>query len=159
MRRAVSFVGLFLLIVMLAGCSNPVQDDLIQYSNESMPTLFLEEDSIISTYDSVVGPNFTDDSTTYYTLIDDVIPRYTDYIRDVEAVNIETKELQEVHEIYIDGLKEQHTAFLTLAEAIELGDFAKVDQANAMLAESQRLIDEYQKEIDRLASEHDVVFK
>ncbi|MCA0987527.1 hypothetical protein [Guptibacillus algicola] len=159
MRKALSAFGLFLLIVMLVGCSDEVQDDLVSYWQDSMTPLLQEEKLIIGTYDSVVGANSTDDHTTYATLIDDVIPKYTDYIEDVEAVTIETAELQEVHEIYVTSLKTQHAGFLTLVEAFEQEDAALVEEANAKLDEAKELMEAYNTGIQKLASEHDVTFE
>jgi Tfp pilus assembly protein PilP len=53
------------LVVILSGCGDPVQDDLLDYVNEKMPSLGKEEMKIVGKYEDVTGPNYSDDQTLY----------------------------------------------------------------------------------------------
>ncbi|WP_394172302.1 hypothetical protein [Guptibacillus hwajinpoensis] len=158
MRKKWLLLALFALLA-LVGCSDPVQDDLLHYVNDEMPELVQEETDIIDLYDSVIGPNHQDDSITYQTLTTEVIPQYVGYMDRVQKVKIETSELREIHENYIDALHLQHSAFLGVVSAIEHQDYGEMDAANAKLHDAGKMMREYQEDVKSLAEEHDVQLK
>ncbi|TKD70804.1 hypothetical protein [Pseudalkalibacillus hwajinpoensis] len=146
----------FMALLALVGCSDSVQDDLLHYVNDEMPALAEEETEIINLYDSVIGPNHQDDSITHQTLITEVIPQYVGYIDRVQKVKVETSELRELHENYIDALHLQHSAFLGVVSAIEHQDYGEMDAANAKLQEAGKMMRDYQEDVNVLAEEHGV---
>jgi len=159
MKRKV-FVGFLVCITLLAGCgSNDVQDDLLVYVNESMSSLSDQEAEAIDLYDRVSGFHYTDDETLYYTLLDEVIPKYGAFIDGLENVKVETDELNEIHELYIEAANLQSSAFLTILTAIEEQDSEKINEANQKLADARKMLRDYQQQIDDLAEENDVVFE
>jgi hypothetical protein len=149
-----------LMISLLAGCgSNPVEEDLLTYMNESLPSLSEQELEAVALYDSVSGPNYTDDETMYYTILDEVIPKYRVFIDNLENVEIETEELTKIHEIYIEAVNIQNSGFLTILTAIEEQDSEKINEANAKLTEARTMIRDYQNKLDALAEENDVIIE
>ncbi|MBN8209780.1 hypothetical protein JI666_13570 [Bacillus sp. NTK071] len=158
MRRIWLLAG-FIALLALVGCSDPVQEDLLHYVNDEMPALVDEETAIIDLYDSVIGPNHQDDSITYQTLTAEVIPQYVGYIDRVQKVEVETSELREIHENYIDALHLQHSAFLGVVSAIEHQDYSEMDAANAKLQEAGKMMRDYQADVSVLAEEHGVELK
>ena len=59
-------VAFGLMISLVAGCgNNPVQDDVVTYMNESLPSVAEQELEAIGLYESVSGANYTDDETMY----------------------------------------------------------------------------------------------
>ncbi|PUB11706.1 hypothetical protein [Paenisporosarcina sp. OV554] len=146
-----------LLISLLAGCgSNPIEEDLLTYMNESLPSLSEQEFEAVALYDSVSGPNYTDDETMYYTILYEVIPKYRVFIDNLEKIEIETEELTKIHEIYIEAVNIQNSGFLTILTAIEEQDSEKINEANAKLTEARTMIRDYQNKLDALAEENDV---
>jgi Tfp pilus assembly protein PilP len=63
MKRKVFFLGAVILL-LLSGCGDPVQDDLLKYVNEDLKELAVLEEDAIAEYDSVTGDNYVDDYTT-----------------------------------------------------------------------------------------------
>jgi hypothetical protein len=154
-KRVLAVVVLGLLLV-LAGCGGPVQDDILNYLNEEMKTAQTLEDKAISSYEGVAGVNYTDDQTMYDALVNEVIPNYTDLISELETVSIESDELKEVHEIYLSGAKLQFSAFEKIIEALEKQDSSLIDEANQLLEEGRLQIEDYNDKLDELAKEHNV---
>lgn len=149
-----------LMISLLAGCGgNPVEEDLLKYMNESLPALSEQELEAVGLYDSVSGPNYTNDETMYYTILDEVIPKYRDFIDNLEKIEIETEELTKIHEIYIEAVNIQNSGFLTILTAIEEQDSEKINEANAKLTEARTMIRDYQNKLDALAKKNDVIIE
>ncbi|MFD1359095.1 hypothetical protein ACFQ4X_14340 [Fictibacillus halophilus] len=148
--------GFLLMLFLLSGCGDPVQDDLLDYVNEKMPSLGKEEMKIVGKYDDVTGPNYTDDQSLYDALKAEIIPEYNEFIKDLEAVEIETDELRNIHEDYIEATNIQASAFLLIVSAIENQDSTMINEANEKLNTARKMMREYQNDVKKLAKEHDV---
>jgi DNA repair ATPase RecN len=149
-------VSFLLLLFLLSGCGDPVQDDLLDYVNEKMPSLGKEEVMIIGKYEKVTGANYTDDQTLYDALKVEIIPAYNEYIEDLESVKIETDELRKIHEDYIEAANIQASAFLTIVTALENQDSGLINDANQKLNTARKMMRDYKNDVEKLAKEHDV---
>ena len=148
------------LILLLSGCSgDPVQDDLLNYVNKEMKEVGKLESTAVSAYEGVSGTNYQDDKTMYDTLMNDVIPNYSEFVKELESVKIETDEVREIHEIYIEGANIQFNAFAKIKQALENQDADLIQEANDMLADARTHIRNYQTKLNKLAKEHDVEIK
>ncbi|WP_413304149.1 hypothetical protein AA0X95_00370 [Bacillus sp. 1P10SD] len=157
MKKGLLALILLPLIFLLSGCGgDPVHDDLLNYVNKEMKEAGKLESAAVSAYEGVSGANYTDDQTMYDALTKDIIPNYNEFIKELDSVNIETEELQDIHEIYIEGADIQFKAFTTIKQALEEQDPALIQQANDMLADARKHIRDYQNKLDKLAKEHDV---
>ncbi|MCM3568597.1 hypothetical protein [Neobacillus mesonae] len=157
MKKGVTAAFLFLMMVFLSGCfGDPIQDDLVNYINNEMKDAAEYEKTAVSAYESVTGANFVDDQTLYDTLMNDVIPNYNSLIKELDKAKIETDELREIHEIYIEGADIQYNAFAKIKQALEEQDANLIQEANEMLADARKHIREYQTKLEKLAKEHDV---
>ncbi|WP_286230663.1 hypothetical protein [Neobacillus mesonae] len=160
MKKSIAAVFLFLTMVLLTGCfGDPVQDDLMNYVNKEMKDAAKYEKAAVSTYESVTGANYTDDQALYDVLMNDVIPNYNEFIKELDSAKIETDEVREIHEIYIKGADIQFNAFAKIKQALEEQDANLIQEANDMLAEARTHIREYQNKLEKLAKEHDVKLK
>ncbi|WP_066249892.1 hypothetical protein [Neobacillus drentensis] len=148
------------LILLLSGCSgDPVQDDLLNYVNKEMKEVGKLESTAVSAYEGVSGTNYQDDQTMYDALMKDVIPNYSEFVKELESVKIKTDEVREIHEIYIEGANIQMNAFAKIKQALENQDADLIQEANDMLADARSHIREYQTKLNKLAKEHDVDIK
>ena len=154
------FVLIIPLLLMLSGCSgDPVQDDLLNYVNKEMKDVGKLESTAVSAYEGASGTNYQDDQTMYDMLMNDVIPNYSEFIKELESVKIETDEVREIHEIYIEGANIQFNAFAKIKQALENQDADLIQEANDMLADARTHIRDYQTKLNKLAKEHDVEIK
>jgi hypothetical protein len=151
------FVPTLLLLFLLAGCfSNPVQDDLLVYVNEDLVKVTELEEHAVSSYESVTGVNYTDDFTLYDALINEVIPTYQEFTKELEAIEVETDEVREIHEDYIEAANLQYNAFVKILTALENQDRQLIEEANGMLDEARKMFRDFQYDAKKLAEEHNV---
>ena len=114
---------IFPVLFLLTACLNdPVQDDLLNYINKEMADTSKLEEKAVSAYEAVSGINFTDDETMHEALVNEVLPNYSKLIDHLTAVNIETDEVQAVHDHFIKGAEAQLKAFETIVEGLEKQD-------------------------------------
>lgn len=160
LKKVLTGLFSFVFVFLLAGCfSDPIQDDILSYSNEEMTKAHELEDTAVSAYNEVTGQNYTDDETMYATLVDDVIPTYNEFISELNNTHVETDELREIHELIIQGANTQYNAFVKIAHALEDQDADAIEEANGMLDDAKKNFRDYQHQLDKLAKEHDVEWK
>lgn len=149
--------GVFISLVLLTGCgSDPVQEELLDYINTDMSALADKEATAIDAYEKATGENYTDDQTLYNELTNVIIPTYKEFVEQLEEVKVESDELKELHEMYVEAANTQYNAFLKIVDAIEKGDTGIISEANEMLSEARNQLRTYQSELEKLAKEHDV---
>jgi hypothetical protein len=152
-------MSILCFIFILSGCGDPVQDELLDYVNEEMPALGDKEGEIVGKYADVTGLNYTDDATLYNALKEEIIPEYNVFIKDLEAVEIDSDELRKIHEDYIEATNIQASAFLLIVTAIENQDSGMINEANEKLNTARKMMRDYNNEVKKLAKEHDVKLK
>lgn len=157
MGKRLLAVVMFVCVLLLAGCmGDAVQDDILNYVNEETTRAAELESKAIAAYEGVSGANYQDDQTMYDALVNEVIPTYSEFMNELEAVTIETDELKEIHEIYLKGADLQHQGFVKIVDALEKQDANIIEEANQLLNEGKKNIEDYQKKLDSLAKDHDV---
>ena len=106
----------------------------------------------------MTGNNFTDDETMYFTLQNDVIPVYSDFITQLESISaeLETEEVQKVHEKYIEGANIQNNGFVLVLSALESNDRTLMAQANEKLAKGRKLMRNFKSDLKKLCKENNV---
>lgn len=145
------------LAIVLFNGGDPVQDDLLDYVNNDMTEIVKLDEEVSELYETARSSG--SDYTIYGILLDQVIPKSRELIEKAEAVEVETDELEKLHELYLDALNKQDQAFTLLLSAIEEQDFATVTQANEKLDDARKLMREYISKLEKLAEEHNVEFE
>lgn len=147
----------FLFTLVLSACfSDPVLDELLVYLNDELPKITPLEMEAISAYDSVTGTNYTSDQALYDALLVDIIPTYQEFADKLEGIRLETEEVREVHEGYIEGVNLQYNAFNKIVTALEQQDRAMIEEANLLLDQGRKHLRDFKFNIEKLASEHEV---
>jgi hypothetical protein len=146
--------------VFLAGCSNPIKDDLLAYINTELVEIAQYETDAVAAYDSVSGDNYTDDYTMYESLTDDVIPNYRKLVAGVEAITVrlKTSEVRALNEKYIEAANTQMNAFIILQNMLETQDTSKMVDFNERLDRGRRLIRDWQIDLQDLCKKNGVTF-
>lgn len=157
MAKIISFVFcIFSLFVLTACLNDPVKDELLRYVNDDLASIEEQEKEVLTLYADVTGENYTDDETLYIALVDEIIPKYRTFVNDLEAIEVESKELRELHEQYIEGVNLQFEAFSGIISAIEEQDFSKIEEINGKLSEARKMLRDFQFDLKALAKEHNV---
>ena len=159
MKKVISAVVISLVCLSFVGCSdNPIQEDLLNYSNKELTKIVDVENEVIEGFDSVSGDNYTDDETMYYALQNEIIPASLELIEAAERITPSTKEVREIHEIYISSINHQHSAFIILLSALETQDYGQVNAANEKMDLARTESRDFLASLKELGKENDVEF-
>ncbi len=152
--------ALLICVTVLAGCgSDPVQDDLINYINNQLPTIATLEKKVTSEFEAVKADSNTDDATFGAKLKDVIIPASNELIDKSKATVPATDEVKKVHDKYIASVTVQSEAFAILLDAATKNDEKIAKTANDKLTEAERLSKEYLADLETLKKDHGVVNK
>ena len=138
------------------GALGHVKQDLLVYLNESTPPLVERETEIMNRYRGVTGANYVDDQTTHRTLVEEVIPQYKAFLKDVKEVSPSTMEVRNAHQKYVNAAQLQYSAYHDFATALEKKDEAKMDEVNREFRESEEFLQSYTTEVFALAKENNL---
>jgi hypothetical protein len=146
-------------VLVLAGCSNPVKEDLLNYINNELPKITEFEATAVGAWGSVSGENYTDDDTMYEVLTETVIPAYRKFLSGIEGITVrlETKEVRALNEKYIEAAISQNSAFILLKDLFET-EIGSISDVNERLDKGRRLVREWQVEIQDLCKKNGVRF-
>ena len=158
MKKIVFLIVCFLWV--LAGCSNPIKEDLLNYINTELPKVAEVETIAIEAYDSVSGDNYEDDYTMYETLTETVIPTYRKLLTGIEGITVrlKTKEVRALNEKYIEAVTTQNNGFALLMNILETQDASKIPDFNERMDKGRKLVREWQIEIQDLCRKNGIQF-
>ncbi|CAG9620167.1 hypothetical protein [Sutcliffiella rhizosphaerae] len=159
MMRILGFLVLVCLFVLSACGSDPIKEDLMSYVNVELLEISSIEREAIDSYSSVSGENYTDDWTMYETMDTISIPTYESFVVKLESIRPQTKELREIHEIYIEGSNAQLQGFKMIRVALKLQSHDKVFEANELLDKGRTKIRQFQTELEDLMEAYNVEYE
>lgn len=132
-----------------------VKEDLQNYIEAMTPLASLEAEAV-GAYDDVSGDNYTDDNTMLDAVKNTVLPKYTSLVNQVKAIDPQTKEVQDVHDLYVQAAETQLSAFHDIIEALEEQDMDIVTRANGKLADAREGMADFDEQLTALAEQYNV---
>ncbi len=156
-KRQIAALLLAGLMFSLSACgkADAVKEDLYIYLTDMADTQNLQK-AAINEYNVYVADEEADSQQLLSALRDSIIPKYEEYLAQLDAVPAETPEVQEVKAICVDGAKKQLNALSKVAEAIEACDTDLLNEADSLIVESESLFSEYESQLNALAVEHEI---
>lgn len=155
---------LFILIFTFSGCQDNT-DNKMKQEIELELTTYINNDleSIVSLEKETVASfnNFeSDDNNTSDQLIDflenSIIPQYREFLRDLSEINLETKEIQNAHNYYIESAKFQLDAFTFYLEGLKEFDYSKIEKVNFLIKESRKNLNLYKNELKSITERYEI---
>ncbi|MBO5237555.1 MAG: hypothetical protein J6B50_02100 [Lachnospiraceae bacterium] len=151
---AIALTGL-MLCMTACGKKDVVKDDLYTYLTEMSSVQELQK-TAINEYNSYVSATDADSQQLLDALNNSIIPTYEDYITKINAITPETVEVQALQTTCGDAAKKQLEALQKVAEAIEACDSDMLNDADKLITEAEAAFDDYEGQIEALASEHEI---
>lgn len=156
----VVYFAVFVALVLFSvrGLIGNTSKELLNYINNDMQKLAITENEMRNSYNSVMGDHYSDDYTAYIALKNVTLPAANRLISEANTVynNLSSKEIKEVHMIYIDFCNTYCEAFEYILEGIEQQNTATVQKGNRKLESTAKLASDYQNGLKRLANKYGV---
>lgn len=147
--------GLIIALILIFS-QNPVKDDLIDYVNNDMQSVAELESRTIDLFEEAKKQS---DLEMYLMLRDEILPIALQWQEEAENIEVETKEVRELHEIYIRKVNETYNAMTISLSALENQDYTLVAQANEKMSLVRTLERDFLAKLDELMKKHGVEWK
>ncbi len=152
------FLILLILLTsfLMFSCTSPVHDDLKCYISVKLPPITELENSALNEFKEIVSKENYTYQSLYDSLTANIIPKYLQFIKELEGITVKTEELKKIHDIYIIGARKQLEVFINLKEGIEEKNKEKIILTNDLLREAKNYISRYNEEVIKLADKYDI---
>ena len=158
MRRVtvMMFAVAAIFVLLMSGCnSDPVKKDIISYSKTVIP--------VINSFDDVIGKKLDeigkekDKAIFLKKTKNELLPILEDFREKVVAVKPSSKELQDVHNLYLGMINTTEEGMKLLVESVEKQDQTKYKSAMEKIGSGQEMENKYKNAFKELAGKHGVV--
>lgn len=159
MKKFLSMVMLCSMLLGLAGCvDKEAQAEVKNYIDTAAMTFGAQEKLMLESYTSVIGANYTDDSTMCMEFVTNTIPLATNLQTTVEGLTetIANEDVLRVHNIYLSYVSEFVGALRMLLTAVDEQDKTLAAEANAMLNNSNTYATEFREGLQELKGKYDL---
>lgn len=152
------------LACMAVGCGKKeqedskteVQQDIVTFVNESLPSISSERDEAIAIYNTYFTNSDIDMQSFLGELQGTAIPNMETYIANLTAVETKTEEVTGLKELYLQCAQKQCDAMRMVAAAIEEENPEFLTQAETMITEASSYLNQYESELRILAMDNDI---
>ena len=153
------------MMCSMAGCGKnsdkttetmSVQEDVVEFVNEELPAIRTYRDSAIATYNSYFSSENTDLDTFVNDLETKAIPDMETFISSLEAVDIDTEEVNSLRNLYVSAAEKQCEAMEMVVSAIKEENPDYLTQADLLIKEAESYIAQYESELKLLCIDYDV---
>ncbi len=144
---------LLFILLFVYGCSNPVKIDLKNYSNQIKQISAQEEDAL-KRWNSVSGANFVNDGYMYQALDTYIIDNYSQFLDKLIGIKPQTKEIQELNNIYIQAAQKQLNGFKMMRDGLEKHNKDIMNKSYQLLTEGRSEEKNWVNKFEELSKTH-----
>lgn len=159
MKKLISIIILCGMLAGLAGCVDKEAQEAAQnYIDTASLTLGTLEKQMLESYTSVIGENYTDDSTMCMEFVLNTIPMATNLKTTADGIteSITNEDVLKVHNIYLNYVSEFEGALRLLLTAVDEQDQTIAAEANAMLNNANTYSVEFREALQELQEEYNL---
>lgn len=162
MKIKLLYLMLFVLVLIIAACSNEVNSDLKKYKRDMKP-IYKKEDTILDNInqlnldklDQLVGTEVTAEkhkelNKLHKELDKEVLPEVKSLKKQAENIEPSTQEVKDAHNIYVSNVKKREDSISELNEYISL--FEKSIRSNEKILEYTEVFEKNKAVAEKNAS-------
>lgn len=162
LKKTIIFPIILMMMIILTGC-NSTAYELVDYNNNSVKGVENLERELVILYDEYAGLTLVDNLglKVYEEILDErLIPKSQEILDYVQAIEVSDKEIQELHQVFIESLETRHHAFENELEAVreyfDTGGEEKFSETPVYLEKSNEQKQEYDETLAQLIDKYDI---
>lgn len=136
--------------------TNVVQEDLVEFINDELPSIAADKDKALTIYNSYFTSADVDNDALATDLKNNAIPSMESYIDKLNAIEVETTEVQEIKQLYLIGVQKQYEAMKMVLNAIESEMPDYLVQAEALIVEAKMYMEDYEAKVMEVAANNQI---
>ena len=110
-----------------------------------------QEADVIKRWNSVSGSNFVNDGYMYQALDTYIINNYDDFVTKLEKITPQTKEVQALHSMYVQGAEKQLEAFKMMKDGLEKKDKDVMNNAYKIMTDGRNIEKQWADKYEEMA--------
>ena len=154
------FIGMLCaMLFAMAGCvDKKAQEEVKNYVETTSVALQEQEQTMLTSYASVIGVNFSDDETLCMELVVNTIPMASSLKSAAESVaeTITDDDLAKVHASYVNYISEFEAALRLLLTAVDEQDKTISEEANVMINNANTYAKEFKTGLQALKEKYGI---
>lgn len=139
-------------LVLLAGCGDPIKDDLQNFLNNDMTQINQNYEKIKTEASSWTGLEKNEDFIS--SLEDTLIPIANESLEKLKNIKPSTAEVTAVKDKYVETMTAYKEGFDVILEGFKETDESKINTGNEKVTKALELLNEYNKALEDLAAQH-----
>ena len=143
----------FFIVILLVGCTDPVRIDIKNYSGQ-LKFINTLEDKALDRWNSVSGKNFINDGYMYDALDGFIITTYGDFLDKLKAIKLQTKDVQDLNNLYIHAAEKQVDGFNMMKESLDKKDKDLMNNAYKLLQQGRDEEKNWASKLEALSKSH-----
>lgn len=146
----ISINSFVIILLLLCGCSNPVKMDIRNYSTQ-IKYLMDDEANVLKRWNSVSGSSYVNDGYMYQALDTYIINNYDDFVTKLEKIQPQTKEVQDLHAMYVQGAEKQLEAFKLMKDGLEKKNKDVMNNAYKIMTDGRNIEKQWATKYEEMA--------
>lgn len=163
MKKKLYIMTLLVCIIsMFAGCGKkkedetedpnaPVKEDLVEFVNNKLPAIEGDRNNAVAIYNSYFESEDVNLEQFSSDLQGTAIPSMETYITNLTNIEVSTDEVKALKDLYLQSAQKQLDAMNKVSAAISEQNPDYLEEADALIEESENLILQYQTQLRTLA--------
>ncbi len=145
-----SSIKLFFVLLLFFGCSDPVKTDMRNYSTQ-IKYVTTQEQDVINRWNSVSGTHFVNDGFMYQALDTYIIENYEQFVTKLEKIQPQTKQVQDLHAMYVKGAEKQLDAFKMMKEGVLKKDKDIMNNAYKIMTDGRNIEKQWAEKYEEMS--------
>jgi hypothetical protein len=148
MKASIKLIAISFLL--LFGCASPVKTDIRNYSTQ-IKYLMEQETDVLKRWNSVSGTSFVNDGYMYQALDNYIIDNYDKFVTQLEKIQPQTKEVQQLHAMYVQGAQKQLEAFKLMKDGLEKKNKDIMNNAYKIMTDGRNIEKQWATKYEEMA--------
>lgn len=135
-----------------------VKADVVEFVNEELPAAKTDHDSAVATYNAYFAEGNEQSLGEFKSALQDsAIPTMENCIATINAIEVETEEVRDLKNTYLQSVQKEYEAMKMVVSAIDGENADYLTQADSLISEAATLMGDYQTKLQTIAGEQGIV--
>ncbi len=158
MKKIITLIlALVMSLSVLTGCGSSVADELTKFINEDMAVV--NQNYLDITEEAGLWETFEDETLVLDSINNTMLPKVEENLNLLSKITLETDEVKALRSKFVEVMNAYKEGFVTMADALETGDDAKMQEGAAIIDNGIAIFNEYGEDLNDLVEANGLAFE
>lgn len=138
---------------------NTLQEELVKFVGTDLLKANQKRQDAVNIYNNYFKASSSDASQDdlFAKLTTEALPKYDEYIKDIEALTYTSKEVTELKNLYLESAKYQRDAIQQVINSITNKDETILDKAAEDISKSKEALKKYEDKLKEICEKNEII--